>query len=235
MDGFNGTLQKFLPYLEDIQRRFYSSTIIVLFVFFLGFFSSGFLLKKFILYFHVDNVILATTSPFQFANIAIDIGIFCALLMGLLLFMYHFFVFAYSALTKKELKKLLLSIPLSFLLFFSGFLYGFFILFYSFKLLASVNVSLGIQNIWDISLFLSQMAITSALLGLVFQMPLILTLLIRLKIFSVSFLKSKRRLVILLLCILVSLLPPTDGLSLIAMALPLYFLYELTILINLKK
>jgi sec-independent protein translocase protein TatC len=143
-------------------------------------------------------------------------------------------MFAYSALTKKELRKLLLSIPLSFLLFFFGFFYGFFILFYSFKLLASVNVNLGIQNIWDISLFLSQMAITSALLGLVFQMPLVITLLIRLKIFSIAFLKSKRRLVILLLCILVSLLPPTDGLSLIAMALPLYLLYEATILINLN-
>ncbi len=79
------------------------------------------------------------------------------------------------------------------------------------------------------------MAITSALLGLVFQIPIVITLLIRMDIVSVSFLKSKRRLVILLLCILVSLLPPTDGLSLIAMALPLYFLYELTILINLKK
>ena len=235
MEDIKASIQKFLPYLEDIQRRFYSSTIIIIFVFFLGFFSSGYLLKKFIFYFHVDNVILATTSPFQFANIAIEIGIFCALLIGLLLFMYHFFMFAYSALTKKELKKLLFSIPLSLFLFFLGFFYGFFILFYSFKLLASVNVSLGIQNIWDISLFLSQMAITSALLGLVFQMPLVITLLVRLKIFSVAFLKAKRRLVILLLCILVSLLPPTDGLSLIAMALPLYFLYELTILINLKK
>lgn len=235
MEDLKSSIQKFLPYLEDIQRRFYNSTIIVVSVFFLGFFSAGYLLKKFILYFHLDNVTLATTSPFQFANIAIDIGIFCALLVGLLLFMYHFFMFAYSALTKKEMKGLLLSIPLSFFLFLIGFLYGFFILFYSFKLLASINVSLGIQNIWDISLFLSQMAITSALLGLVFQMPIVLTLLIRLKVFSVAFLKSKRRLVILLLCVLVSLLPPTDGLSMIAMALPLYFLYELTILINHKS
>lgn len=235
MEDIKTSIQKFLPYLEDIQKRFYNSTLIVVGVFFLGFFSAGFLLKKFILYFHLDNVTLATTSPFQFAHIAIDIGIFCALLVGLLLFMYHFFMFAYSALTKKEMKGLLLSIPLSFFLFLIGFSYGFFILFYSFKLLASINVSLGIQNIWDISLFLSQMAITSALLGLVFQMPLVLTLLIKLKVFSVSLLKSKRRFVILLLCVLVSLLPPTDGLSMIAMALPLYFLYELTILINLKS
>ncbi len=234
MEDIKTSIQKFLPYLEDIQKRFYSSTLIIIFVFFLGFFSAGFIVKKFIFYFHLDNVTLATTSPFQFANIAIDIGIFCALLVGLVLFMYHFFMFAHSALTKKELHKLLLSIPISLFLFLIGFSYGFFILFYSFKLLALINVSLGIQNIWDISLFLSQIVITSALLGLVFQMPLILTLLIKLKIVSVSLLQSKRRLVILLLCVLVSLLPPTDGLSLLAMTLPLYLLYELTILINLR-
>jgi Sec-independent protein secretion pathway component TatC len=33
----------------------------------------------------------------------------------------------------------------------------------------------------------------------------------------------------------VSLLPPTDGISLIAMALPLMVLYEMTILVNNKK
>jgi sec-independent protein translocase protein TatC len=235
VEQLKSNIQKFLPYLEDLQRRLYFSTITIIVVFFVGFLSSGFILKKLIANFKIDAVVLATTSPFQFANIAIDIGIFCALIVALPLFMYHFFSFSYSALTKKELRKLLLSIPVSFILFLVGFLYGFFILFYSFSLLASVNQSIGIQNIWDISLFLSQMAITSALLGFVFQMPLVLTLLIKMGVISVSFLKSKRRLVVLLLCILVALLPPTDGLSLIAMALPLYFLYELTILINFKK
>jgi Sec-independent protein secretion pathway component TatC len=41
--------------------------------------------------------------------------------------------------------------------------------------------------------------------------------------------------VLLGLFILTAVLPPTDGLSLIAMALPLYLLYELTIIINYNK
>jgi sec-independent protein translocase protein TatC len=235
MEDIRTNVKKFLPYLEDLQKRFYSSTIIILIVFVLGFLSSGFILKKFVKYFNIDNVTIATTSPFQFANLAVDIGFFCALSIALPLGMYHFFSFANSALTKKEVRKFLLSIPISFFLFIIGFSYGFFILFYSFSLLATVNESLGIQNIWDISLFLSQLIITSALLGVVFQIPLLITLLIKMGIISTAQLKTKRRLVILLLFILTSLLPPTDGLSLIAMALPLYLLYELTILINFKK
>lgn len=232
MKEIESNIQKFLPYLEDIQSRLYYSTIISVVAFFIGFFSSGKILKLFIKYFEIDNVIIATTSPFQFANVAVNIGIFVALLTALILFMYHFFMFASNALTKKELQKLFFSIPISLFLFLIGFAYGFSILFYSFTLLAKVNQSLGIQNIWDISLFMSQIAITSALLGLIFQLPLILSILIKLKVVTVDFLRSKRRVFILLLCILTSLLPPTDGLSLIAMALPLYLLYEVTIFIN---
>jgi len=198
----------------------------------IGFLSSGAILKKFIQHFKIDNVILATTSPFQFANVALDIGFFCAIMILFPLSMYHFFSFAYSALTKKELRKLLLSIPISFLLFIIGFSYGFFILFYSFSLLATINQSLGIQNIWDISLFLSQIVITSALLGIVFQFPLIISLLVKMNIITITQLRAKRRLVVLILFIMAALLPPTDGLSLVAMVLPLYLLFELTILIN---
>lgn len=235
MEEFRTSIKKFLPYLEDLRERFYSSTMIILGMFFVGFFSSGIIVKQFILRFDMTNVVLATTSPFQFANVAMDIGIFCALLIALPLSMYHFFSFAHSALTKQEMRKFLVAIPISFLLFVLGFSYGFFILFYSFEVLARVNESLGIQNIWDISLFMSQIFITSTLLGIIFQLPLVASLFIRMGILSVNLLKEQRRVVILLLFILVSLLPPTDGLSLIAMALPQYLLYEATILINLKS
>ncbi len=235
MEEFRRSIKKFLPYLEDLRQRFYSSTIIIIGTFFIGFFSSGLIVKQFIQRFDMTNVVLATTSPFQFADVAMDIGIFCALLVALPLAMYHFFSFAYGALTRQEMRKFLLAIPVSFFLFALGFSYGFFILFYSFSVLAKVNQSLGIQNIWDISLFLSQIFITSSLLGMVFQLPLVVSLLIKMGVVSVTFLKEQRRIVILFLFVLVSLLPPTDGLSLIAMALPQYLLYEATILINLKS
>ncbi len=235
MEEFRTSIKKFLPYLEDLRQRFYSSTLLIIATFLVGFFSSGLIMKQFVQRFDMTNVVLASTSPFQFANVAMDIGIFCALLVALPLSMYHFFSFAYGALTKQEMRKFIFAIPISFFLFVTGFSYGFFILFYSFEVLARVNESLGIQNIWDISLFLSQIFITSSLLGIVFQFPLVVSLLIRMGVVSVNFLKEQRRVVILFLFILVSLLPPTDGLSLIAMALPQYLLFEATILINLKR
>jgi sec-independent protein translocase protein TatC len=235
MEDLKTQIKKFLPYLEDLQRRFYSSMIVIIAFFVTGVLSSGFVIKQFIKHFNLNNVVLATTSPFQLAEVAVDIGFFFALVAGVPLFIYHLLSFTHSALNRTELRKVLFSIPVSLFLFVAGFVYGFFILFYSFTLLATVNVSIGVQNIWDISLFLSQIIITSTLLGIIFQFPLVISLLLKMGVVTRQQLKQKRRLIILALFILTSLLPPTDGLSLIALALPLYLLYEATILINYKK
>jgi sec-independent protein translocase protein TatC len=98
--------------------------------------------------------------------------------------------------------------------------------------MASLNVSFGLTNLWDISLFMTQIVLTSALLGILFEFPLVMTGLIRLGVFDISLLVAHRRLAYALIFIIVSLLPPTDGLSLIIMSVPMVALYELTILFN---
>jgi sec-independent protein translocase protein TatC len=117
-------------------------------------------------------------------------------------------------------------------LFVLGFSYGFAIMYYALVILAQINVNIGIQNIWDIGMFLSQIVLTSTLLGVLFQFPIVFTFIIRSGLVEVKFLREKRRIAVLIIFIFTSLLPPTDGLSLIAMALPLVLLYEVTILIN---
>lgn len=221
-----------MPYLEDLRGRIYSSAVIFSLIFFVGFFLSASILKHFVAFFNIKDVVIATTSPFQFASLAVDIGFFCALICTLPLFMYHLFAFVLPALSSKERRKLLLSIPVSIFLFVFGFLYGFMIIYYSFALLAKINQNLGIQNIWDIGSFLSQLFLTSSLLGLVFQFPIVLSVFVKLGMLSVEFLRQKRKVAVLCIFVLVSLLPPTDGISLIAMGLPLILLYEATILIN---
>jgi len=235
LKGFLAHLNTFLPYLEDLRRRLYWSTIIFCIVFVGGFFSSAFVLKHFVAFFNIPGVLIATTSPFQFADLAVDIGFFFAILVTLPLSIFHIYSFTYTALTQKEKVWFFFSVPMSLVLFGVGFLYGFMILYYSFDFLAQINESLGIKNIWDIGTFLSQIFITSSLLGLIFQFPLLLTAAIKLQFIGVSLLKRKRKVALFIIFIIVSLLPPTDGLSLLAMALPLIGLYEATILINTNK
>ena len=192
-------------------------------------------MKHILSFVRIDQVTIATSSPFQFADIAMDFGFFSAIMVCVPYIIYSFYIFIVPALTRNEKIKLLKSIPISIVLFIAGFAYGFFILYYALELLASINTSLGIANFWNIGQFLSQILITSALLGLVFEFPLLLTLLIRLGVLAPQTLRDNRRVAYFSMVALTALLPPTDGISLLAISLPLVLLYEVTILINNKK
>ena len=235
MENFKKNIEKFLPYLEDLRYRLYCGVILFVVFFAGGFLSAGIILKKILKLVHIDQVVIATSSPFQFTDIAMDVGFFLGLIVSIPYIIYSFYVFIVPALTSSEKTKLFKSIPLSVGLFIVGFFYGFFILYYALGLLASINTSLGIANFWNIGQFLSQILITSALLGLVFELPLLLSLLIKLGIITPQNLKKNRRIAYFLTVSLTALLPPTDGVSLIAMALPLVLLYEGTILLNNNK
>lgn len=235
MEEFKKNIGKFLPFLEDLRRRLYRGVILFGIFFFGGFFFAGTILKKILGLVNLDHVTIVVSSPFQFIDVAMDFGFLLAIIVSVPYIIYSFYVFIIPALTRSERRRILRSIPLSVGLYIVGFFYGFFILVYALEALAAINTSLGIANFWNISQFLSEMFVTSALLGFIFEFPLLLTLLIKLGIVTPQALKDKRRVAYFLIICLVSLLPPTDGVSLIAMSLPLWLLYEGTILLNSKN
>ena len=69
-------------------------------------------------------------------------------------------------------------------------------------------------------------------MGLVFELPIVLTILIRFHVLTVSVLSHQRRYVYAALLIFGVVLPPTDILSLIMIVCPLFLLFECTLLLN---
>ncbi len=232
MEKVKDLITEYGPYLEDIKNKIYRTAIVFAVMYFVGFSLSGPILRALLKLFSFENVVVAVTSPFQLANLSMDIGLLCAMTVSIPLIIFQFFSFASKALSSREKKSLFIYVPLSAILFLLGFAYSFIILYYSFGLLAVFGNSIGVKNIWDIGSFISQTYMTALLLGFVFQMPIVVTILVRLSVIKVDFLRKKRRIAYVIAAILVSLLPPTDGLSLIAMSLPLVLLYEVSIFIN---
>ncbi|MCX7343735.1 MAG: twin-arginine translocase subunit TatC [Proteobacteria bacterium] len=66
--------------------------------------------------------------------------------------------------------------------------------------------------------------------GLGFELPVVLFSLVRLNIISFDDLKSRWRLVILVICLISAVITPPDALSMIALALPMIVLYGATLL-----
>jgi sec-independent protein translocase protein TatC len=229
-----GFLAKFAPYVEDIRKRLYVIAITFAVFFVAGFFSTSVILRYILGIFKIQDVVIATTSPFQFADLSINIGLLCACVVVSPVALYNIFMFLRPALTKYEKKIFFLLMPLTLVLFFFGFAYGFSIMYYALIILAQINMQIGVQNIWDIGMFLSQIVLTSTLLGVLFQFPIVFTFILRSGLLDISYLKQKRRLAFVIIFVFTAFLPPTDGLSLIAMALPLVLMYEVTILVNSK-
>lgn len=222
----------YYKYLDDIRHKLFKLVIVFVVLFFIGFLLTAPILKQVVKFFQVNNVSIVTNSPFQFLDLAMNTGLIVALILSAPLLVYYLYDFLKDALSKKEKKLFFVLLPVSLLLFLIGFGYGFGILYFCLQAIAQVNINIGIQNLWDIDKYLSQIIVTSILLGFIFEYPIVLSFLLKAKLIKVSFLRHNRRYAVAIVFIIVALLPPTDGLSLVIMALPLMLIYELTIFFN---
>lgn len=225
-------LKEHAVFLDEIRTRIYN-LVLIFFVIFVGsFLAAGYIISVPVKLFKIPNVTIATSSPFQYMDLATDIAFACAVCISLPLLIYHLYAFLQPALNHRERRLFFQLLPLTLLLFVLGSAYGVVIMYFAFGALANLNTSLGITNIWDISQSVSQLAVTSLLLGSLFEMPLVLTFLLRAKWLKRQTLSDKRRHIYVGIFAFIALLPPTDGISLLLMALPMIAIYEITLLIN---
>lgn len=92
----------------------------------------------------------------------------------------------------------------------------------------------GLKPIIGLAAFLRLSGLLAAGFALVFELPAILLLAIRLRLVSVEFLRNKRPFVITGLFIVAAILTPPDIVSQLLMGLPGWILFELTLLIGAK-
>jgi len=144
----------------------------------------------------------------------------------------QFLSFIRLALKPTEYKSIIALLPVSMILFVAGFSFGVLIMKYVVVIFYKKSVELDIGNFIDITLLLSQILSTSVLMGLAFQFPIAMTLMLKLKAITHSALKKKRLVFYGLSLIFAAFLPPTDILSLVLLFLPLAILFELTLLLN---
>ena len=100
------------------------------------------------------------------------------------------------------------------------------------KIFLSQSTLLGIGNMLDVTRLLSVVIITSVLMGIAFEFPIILLILIRLKVIKHQQLSKLRPWVYLGSFIFALLLPPDSILADVLLSLPLAILFEITLILN---
>lgn len=146
---------------------------------------------------------------------------------------WEFWKFLRPALSPNERKKTRGIIVWVSLLFFIGVAFGYFILtpfmvnfYFNYKLSAQIEIMPSFSD------YLENLVYTTAGIGVLFQMPLLVMVLARIGIVTGSFLRKYRKHAFIIILIAAAIITPsTDPFSLTIVTIPLYLLFEASIVI----
>jgi len=146
---------------------------------------------------------------------------------------WEFWKFVRPALSKNELSKTRGVIFWVTLLFFTGVLFGYYILtpfmvnfYFNYKLSAQILIMPSFSD------YLENLVYTTAGIGILFQMPLLVMVLAKIGIVTGKFLRKYRRHAFVIILIAAAIITPsTDPFSLTIVTIPLYLLFEASIIL----
>lgn len=177
---------------------------------------------------------LVTTSPMGIFSVLIQVCILGGLAISLPFMLYCIARYLSPGL-KQEEKRLIAPTCIAVLaLFFVGASFSyFFVIPASLSVAISLNETFGFQLIWSAPHYYGMVVWMTLGIGMCFEFPLALLLLMYLRILSSSKLRKIRRHMIVAVLIVAALITPSgDPYSLAILAVPLYMLYEIAIIIG---
>ncbi len=118
-------------------------------------------------------------------------------------------------------------------LFFLGISFGYFVIApWMVYFLATYSISDMVVNEFDITSYVSTVVLMVFGSGVLFQLPVVIYFLTKVGIVSPAFLRKYRRHAIVIILIVAAIVTPPDPLSQMLITIPLYLLFEISILIS---
>lgn len=119
-----------------------------------------------------------------------------------------------------------------YLLFVVGVLMSYFILFpISFRFLGTYSVSEMVESNITLKSYISTFTTLTLVMGLVFQLPVIAFFMGKLEVVNSQMLKQFRKYAFLVIMVVAAIITPPDLMTLILVTIPLYLLYEVSIVV----
>ncbi|NPV92230.1 MAG: twin-arginine translocase subunit TatC [Firmicutes bacterium] len=227
-----------LQHFEDLRKVLVVSTIVLVVASGACFFVSDQILK--VLSYPITSKSATGETVQKLIFIGVTEGFFIKFKVALYAgFVVSFPVIAWQiwrfigpALYPKEKNLVLKLVPVTVLLFVIGVVFAYFMIF-PVMLEFLLNVSGDLQPMITVSEYVSFCVSFLVPFGLVFEMPIIAIFLTRIGILTPGWLSSKRKYSLLICFIVAAILTPSpDPFSQTMMALPMYLLYEVSIIVS---
>jgi sec-independent protein translocase protein TatC len=235
----------FWDHLEDLRKCIFrilgvfATAVIVLF-FFKGFLFDGLILapsrSDFFLYqllgadFSMTLVNIEVAAQFL---IHIKITLICALIVTFPILVYELWRFIAPALYENEKKAVRGAFAFASALFYTGVAVGYAVVFpLMLNFFSGYQVSPDIPNTFSLTSYISLFTSLVLTFGIVFEFPTVIAVLSSMKMITKETLSSYRKHAICAVLVLAAVITPSgDPFSLLVVSVPLYLLYEFSILI----
>lgn len=179
--------------------------------------------------FHVNMI--ATDLSSQFMT-HITTAIYLGLLGASPYILFELFRFIAPALYENEKKYSVRVAIIIYLLFLVGVLMSYFVLFpISFRFLGTYSVSSKVVSNITLSSYVSTFVSLTLIMGLVFQLPIVAFFLAKMGVIRAEILARYRKHALIIIMLVAAIITPPDIMTLILVTIPLYMLYEVSIII----
>lgn len=179
------------------------------------------------------SVKLINTQLAQQFVIHIKMAMYAAFLLVFPYVLYELFRFVSPALYTRERKYVFRVVCSGYVMFMLGAALSYFLIFpLTFRFLGTYQVSPEVENQIVLESYIGTMMMLMMMMGIVFEIPVLSWLFAKMGLISASFLRKYRRHAVVILLVIAAFITPTaDIVTLILVGLPMYLLYEVSILV----
>lgn len=222
-----------IEHIDELRKRL--MVIVVFFV--IALIGSFFIAKPLIHYLqYTEEAKSLTLNAFNVTDpivIYLKVIVIVAAILISPVLLYQFWSFISPGLHETERRVTLSYIPFGFLLFLGGLAFSYFILFpYIMKFTMSLSQELEITQTLGINQYFNFLIQITIPFGLIFQMPILTLFLTRLGVIEPAFLVRVRKFAFFILFVIAAIITPPDLFSHLLVTLPLFLLYEFSIIIS---
>ena len=178
-------------------------------------------------------IYLMNTGPTEQFMIHLKTAMYAGVLVALPYIVYLLFGFISPALYDNERKYATLLCTSGYLMFMLGTLLNYFLIFpLTVKFLGTYQVSPDVANMLTLQSYMDTMLMMNLVMGIIFELPVVSWILGRMGLINAQMMRAMRRhAVVAILVVAAIITPTTDAFTLFIVALPIWLLYELSILI----
>ena len=162
-----------------------------------------------------------------------NISVIAGIILATPYIIWEIWKFLVPALKPEEKKNISRIVIISTLLFFVGILFSYYMIVpLTIDFFATYRVSESVENQISINSFISSISSITIATGLVFELPIFIYFLTKIGLVTPSYLKGLRKYAVIIVLSLAAILTPPDVFSQLLVSIPLYVLFEISILIS---